>query len=406
VARGAVDVYPKAVAPRVIDLRAERARALLGLDVPLDEMAKTLRSLELAVEKRSDAVLRVTAPTFRPDLEREVDLIDEVGRMRLAELPATLPQTRVGPAPSGDPVSEGVRDALAAAGLCEAITFGFTSVPRIAALRLPEGHPVTRPIAVQKPLRDEHTVMRTSLLPNLLSALAHNLKFGVEDVRLFEVGHVFLRSDKELPNEPRHAAGVLAGSRGGWLQPAGPLDFYDAKGVIERLFAALRIAIDFVPARAEDGFLHPGVAAAIMCGDRNIGVVGEVHPETRDRFGIERVCFAFDLSLDLLPPLQPTIARAVDRFPAIVRDVSFFVDESTPAATVRDAILELHPACLESVRVLDDYREPGKVPQGKKGMLWSMTYRAPDRTLTDKEVDAAHEAMVEKLLARLRASRR
>jgi phenylalanyl-tRNA synthetase beta chain len=248
--------------------------------------------------------------------------------------------------------------------------------------------------------------MRTSLVANLLVALAHNLKHGASDVRLFEVGNVFLPSGQALPDEPRYVAGVLAGDRPGHLQPAGSLDFFDARGVIERLFAALRLPVDFIQARSEEGFLHPGVAAAVRVGEDHVGIVGEVHPEVRDKFGIEKVCFAFELNLTKLPPSKLAKYEPIERFPANSRDVSFFVDDYVPAARVKSVIEGVREPLLRDVRPLEDYREPGRVPEGRKGMLWSLTYRASDRTLTDAEVDAAHERIVSVLLTTLKAERR
>jgi phenylalanyl-tRNA synthetase beta chain len=406
VRRGVADVYPAPVAPRVLSLRPARARALLGLELQTADIVGHLRALSLEVAEVPGA-LRVTCPTYRQDLEREVDLVEEVARMHgFEDVPATLPPTNQAPRPSGNPRAETVRDTLAAAGLDESIGFGFTSRARLQALRFPEGTPATRPVVVQNPMRDEQEVMRTSLLANLLSQLAHNLAFGQEDVRLFEAGSVFLPSGQALPAEPTFVAGVLAGNRPGWLQPAGPVDFFYAKGILERLFAALRIPVAMVPARNEQAWWHPGVAAALRVGETHIGVVGEVHPETRDAFEIAVPCFAFEINLDDVPAAGPAQLTPIRRVPAVVRDVSFFVDESVPAARVRALIDEDRPAILEEIRLLEDYREPGKVPTGKKGMLWSMTYRGEARTLTDAEVDAAHEALVSRLLAALRAERR
>jgi phenylalanyl-tRNA synthetase beta chain len=407
VAPGVVDVYPRPVAPRTLALRPARARSLLGLDVSLEEITRCLRALELEVAPDGER-LAVTVPTVRRDLEREVDLIEEIARVHgLDDVPATLPAALAPPAAAGaERTGERARDALAAAGLHEAQTFAFTSRARIAALRLPEGHPGARPIAVVNPMRPEQEVMRTSLLPNLLAAVAHNLSFGAESVRLFEVGHVFLRSDRELPHEPLFVAGALAGDRPGWLTPDGSLDFTDAKGAVERLGAALRVALDFVPARSEHGFLHPGVAAQVLAGGVHVGLVGEVHPDTRARLGIERPAFAFELNLELLPRPPAATLRPIPRHPAVGRDVSFFVDAHVPAARIRSVLEDGRPPILEDVRVTEDYREAGKVPAGKKGMLWSMTYRAEGRTLTDAEVDAAHEALVARLLSTLGAERR
>src|SRR5262249_1564875 len=161
------------------------------------------------------------------------------------------------------------------------------------------------------------------------------------------------------------------------------IDFYDAKAVVESLLAALRVGATIVPARSEEGFLHPGVAGAIVVRDQHVGVVGEVHPETRDRFGIAPRCFAFELCLDRIPSPRKPILKRSNRFPPTPREVSFFVAESGPAARVAAVIDEARPPFLESVAVVEDYRAAGKVPAGKKGMLWSLTYRGEGRTLTD-----------------------
>ncbi len=408
VARGVVDVEPAPRRPVVIALRPERLTALLGFTIETPAITRYLSALGIETKvEQGGALLRCTPPAARLDLELEVDLIEEAARLHgYDHIPATLPATQARPRAAGDALTEATRDALAAAGLWEAPTFGFTSPARLAALRFPEGHPVSRPIPLKNPLREEQSVMRTSLVANLLAALARNLKHGAADVRLFEIGSVFLPSGQALPDEPRYVAGVMCGSRPGHLVPAGPLDFYDASGVIERLFAALRLPVELVPARAEEGFLHPGVAAAVLCGGRHIGVVGEVHPETRDRFELDRACFAFELNLTCLPPANLPQYVPIERFPAIGRDVSFFVDDYIPAARVRSIVEAAKEPLLRELRVLEDYREAGRVPQGKKGMLWSMTYRASDRTLTDAEVDVAHERLVAMLLTELKADRR
>lgn len=397
--------HARVESPRTIPLAPADVNALLGLELDEATITHRLESLGLAVAL-SGATLAVTVPTFRRDLERPVDLVEEVLRLAIDELPATLPVRRAWPAPSGDELAESARDALASAGLCEAITFGFTSRAKVAALRLPPEHPAMKPLAVTNPLTEEQAVLRTSLVPNLLAALVHNQKFGVYDVALFEVGHVFLASDGPLPDEPRYLAFVLAGERTGWLKPAGAVDLHDATGIVERLLGSLRIPFQLLQARAEHGFLHPGVAASIVVGGVPVGIVGEVHPETRAQLGVDGPVFACELSLERLPPRSAPQLAAIPRFPAVVRDLSFFVDESVAAARVRRTIDEVRPAQLESVRILDDYREAGKVPQGKKGLLWSLTYRAADRTLTDAEVDAAHESLLARLLPALGAERR
>jgi phenylalanyl-tRNA synthetase beta chain len=412
VAGGVVDAYVAPAKPRTVTIRASRASALTGVRLPRARIATLLGSLGLrVVPADDDDVLAVECPTFRTDLTREVDLIEEVLRLHgFDQVPTTLASTEAAPSGGGDPRGALARQALTAAGYSEAITFGFTSPARIAALRLAPGDRRAAPVALQNPMTVEQSVMRTSLLPNLLAALARNASFGVEDVALFEIGSVFLaRGAGELPDEPSCVAGVLCGRRPGWLGPGDEVDFYDAKGAVERLLAALIGADRAATFAATDQvpYMHPGVCATIALPDGTVvGEVGEIHPETRRALGVEARCFGFHLQLGALPAPGPAQMRPVPRFPAVTRDLSFFVDEGVPAARVSELIAGAAEPLVERVTVLEDYRDPAHVPAGKKGMLWSITYRAPDRTLTDAEVDAAHEAIVAGLLAGLPAERR
>ncbi len=244
----------------------------------------------------------------------------------------------------------------------------------------------------------EQSVMRTSLLCNLLGAVARNLKYDVPDVGLFEIGSVFLpRGEGEQPDEPVQITGVVAGRRAGWLRPGEPVDLFHAKGILERLLDALlgarAVQVRFA-ATGEVPYLHPGVTARAMLGDQLLGHVGEVHPETRTAFEIDVPCFAFELELAAVPPLAPAQMSGIARYPAVTRDVSFFVDAEVPAGRVGEIISQVEEPLVERVNVLEDFRDPAYVPTGKKGMLWSVTYRSSERTLTDVEVNKAHEAIV------------
>ena len=407
ICHGVIDAYPHPVRPAVVELRLAYVRRLLGIELPEERIAQLLGSIGLHVTPKGAAVLAVQVPTFRPDLTREADLCEEIVRLHgLDAVPATIPLTVRAPHASGDPVAEATRDALCAAGLDEAITLGFTAEGKLAQLLTREEEPEWRksrawpagraPVRVQNPLREDDSVMRTSLLPGLLDVLRLNLGRGTSDVRVFEVGVVFLpRAGEPLPEERRMVAGLLCGRADGWLAAGPAVDFYDAKGAVERLCAALGLDAE-IAQPASVPYLHAGQAAEVRVGGKPIGRVGQVDPNVRLYFDICVPCFFFELSLEGVT-LPTRKFRELPRFPAVVRDLSFFVEEKLPAARIASAIAELREPLREDVRVLEDYREPGKVPAGSKGMLWSITYRAPDRTLTDQEVNACQVRLVEHL---------
>ncbi|HLU68578.1 MAG TPA: phenylalanine--tRNA ligase subunit beta [Kofleriaceae bacterium] len=413
VAAGAVDAYPGRAERPWVRLRASRASRLAGIPITRELAERTLGRLGLEMRQgEGEDELLVRTPSFRPDLAREVDLIEDLLRLHgLDKIPATLPPLAAAPSGEVDRRPAFIRRALTALGYAEAITFGFTSPERIRALRLPDGDPGLRMVALRNPMSAEQSVMRTSLLPNLLAALARNLKHDVNDVALFEVGAVFLaRGPAELPEEPLRVAGIVSGRRPGWLGPGREVDFFDAKGAVERIWSELggdtAGALRFARA-SEVPHLHPGVAAEVRApGGELVGLVGEVHPEVRASFDIEPRAFVFDLAVDLLPPPAARQMRAIPRFPAVTRDLSLFVDADLPAARVGDLIAEARDPLIEGVQVLEEYRDPERVPAGKKGLLWSITYRSSEKTLTVEEVDARHEALVSGLVETLGATRR
>ncbi|HWN66744.1 MAG TPA: phenylalanine--tRNA ligase subunit beta [Haliangium sp.] len=426
VAAGVVDAYVRRVEPVQVSLRASRASMLIGLEITRTQAAELLG--RLGIESRPDPDdddrLQVICPTHRPDLTREVDLIEDVLRVRgFHTVPATLPQGQVPLHRRPDPRPLLARRALVAAGMSEAITFGFTARARVESLGLPASDRRARPIAVRNPMSAEQAVMRTSLVPNLLAAVARNVSFGIADVALFEIGSVFLAREgaatpgdeaapggEGLPDEPIHVAGVMTGQRPGWLASGGEVDMFDLKGAVECLLEALvpgQVEAVRFEADASIPYLHPGVCARVILPDGTlVGHVGEVHPRTRRALDVALRCFAFDLALDAFPVPAARQMRPVSRFPAVTRDLSMLMSADVPAARVRALIDEAAEPLIEAVTVLEDYRDPEHVPAGKKGMLWSITYRSAEGTLTDAQVERAHEAIVTRLLEKLPAQRR
>ncbi len=431
------DTYPGKRPRTPIEVRMERLRTLTGIDLDAATCCEALQRLGCVARvsslaratpvspspaapdlrpasPRSLTLLEVTPPSARADVTREVDVIEEILRVvGYEQVASTVPALRTPPHVQPDRI-EIVRAALAAAGAHEAITFGFQSVERNQALGLVPTDRRSNPIALRNPMSADQAVMRTSLIPNLVAAVAHNQSHGRPDVVLFEIGHVFLRRGggiterelHELADEPMWAAGVLAGKRTAQLGDGTPWDVFDAKALALVAIRAMAgdVAIE-VQAVDSVSYLHPGVAGSLSVDGTVIGWFGEVHPDTRKRLGVEGPAFAFDLDLSALPLAEPRQMSPIPRFPGSTRDVSILLAETIPAARVAQVIGSVNEPLVSGVRLLEDYRDP-KLGDGLKSMLWTIAYRAGDRTLTDGEVDKAHEAIVGRLIENLPAQRR
>ena len=380
---GLTDVVARIPDPRVVELRRDRVARLLGQAVPDADVGRILSRLGFVLHDTSEG-WRVDVPSYRVDVSREADLVEEVARhWGLDRIPATLPAPRALPPPLGAPIGRDrtVRRLLCGAGLQEAMTFTF--IDRVSAEPFAA---VDAVVALQNPLSEKFAVLRPSIVPGLVESLRYNRHRQAADVRLFELGAVFSPA-----GERRTVAWVLAGSRGAhWSGDAGPLTFSDTKGVAELIAAAFGVELTASPAD-DCRWLTAGQAAHLLLGDgQPAGWVGRL-ATARD---IDDGVFAGELFLDRLPDrLAPAAIVPLPRHPSIVRDVSIIVDERLPAATVRGTIRSAAPSTLVGVAEFDRYQGPG-VPAGQVSLSIRLTFQDPARTLTDAEAHAAVEAIV------------
>lgn len=404
---GVVDVYELPTARPELIFRIPRFVAMMGADIPADFIEDILVRLGCAVEATDDAsVLSVLPPTFRPDLEREIDLYEEVLRLwGMDRIPPTLPggRERVGARTPEQETVRVINDTLRASGMNETMTYSFAEPGDIERLRLPaEGLGLA--VELLNPLNADMSVMRQSIVPGLLRSVAYNQARGVKNIQLYEIGTVFAAAEgRKKAKERKKLAGVLAGSMrdGAWNAPAVPFDFFDAKGVLENL--ARELALPKVRFRAlsadEAPQLQPGRAAEMMANGAVVGWVGEVHPLVVDAFGAEPPVVAFELDVAALVRAARPARDYVDvpTFPAVTVDQAFVVAEDVPHEKMVQVMTSAGGKLLESVALFDVYRDAERVGAGKKSMAYSLVYRAPDRTLTSEEVERAHGKLVSKV---------
>ncbi len=401
-----IDRYPAPRERRRIQLRSERIARLLGQVVPAADVPRFLKPLGFdVVSQNGHGAWTVTVPSFRVDVLREEDLIEEVGRhYGFDRLPVRFPPLDAAQAPP-DPVI--VRDrligrALTSAGFSEAMTFAF--IERHAAL--PFCEPGVEPTAIQNPLSEKFAVLRPSLLPGLIDSCAHNRRRGRKDIQLFEIGSRFTSV-----GEGRAVAFAWMGAATlpHWSAPSRTADFFDAKGTIELLCRAFGTqAIDVAPSSAT--YLVRGRAADVRAGGTRLGVIGQLVPAIAEARGLlagEEV-YVGEIDTESLARVaagDDLQTQSLPRFPSIVRDLSIVVDESLPAASVRGTIRAAAPSTLVSIAEFDRYQGKG-VPEGRVSLSLRLTFRDPERTLTDDEVQQAMERIVDALRTAHRAEQR
>lgn len=404
---GVVDAYPAPVEAPQISFRPARARLIGGAPIEDDFMARRLERLGCTVERASDEAWNVTAPTNRPDLTREIDLIEEVVRLYgEGDIEPTLPAARnhAGGLTPDQARLRTIGATLRACGLSETSTYCFADPRDLERLGMSEeGKGV--PVKIIRPLVADQSEMRRDLIPGLLRAVAFNKDHGVANVHLYEIGRVlFGRKNKSLPDEPTYVAGVLSGKwdEDAWCAKYPKLDFFDAKGIVEQLLATLRITrVRYKAANpARYGWLQPGRAAEVLAGGEVLGWVGNIHPTALKAFGVDDAVVAFELSVDALQRLakKQLPYEDVPTLPGVEVDLAIVVDESMTYEAMVQRITSAGGKLLRDVRLFDVYRDPVRVGAGKKSMAFSLTYRADDHTLTSEEVEKAHGKLVTKVI--------
>jgi len=412
IVKGVVDNYPRKWLPVNIELRPYKVNEFLGIELDPQVIKETLEKIGLTIKDREDGCFTVSVPPFRLDLEREIDLVEEVARLYgYDKIPSTIPSGDIGHIKKNrmQILEEKCKNILTACGLMEVITFSFTSPKVFDKLGLPQEHPLRNAVTLANPLSEETSILRTTLIPNLLEVAQRNTHRKVNNLRIFEIGRIFLPIEgQELPREETVIAGLIMGAlEKGWNWESQKLDFFYLKGVLEELFEHLNVGdVVWEPTSDYPG-MHPGKTAEIKAKGIYLGFIGEIHPSVIENFELPTQASVFQINFEALAQTSESVKmyRPLPKYPSAERDMAFIVSENIPAAEIEKAIREVGGKILKSCRIFDVYKGR-QIPEGKRSLAFSLVYQAEDRTLTDEEVDALHERIKSEMVKRFNAQLR
>ncbi len=392
---GVIDLGPAPPARPPITLRQSQIERILGITIDRASVVRILTSLGLDPVVEDDRSLTVRPPSWRSDLEREIDLIEEVARIHGYH---HIPEDRAVPltsAPRGlrERVESAVRSLLAGAGFDEAVTFSVVDDGLGAPVR---PGPLTEPLRIEHSSRKRETALRQSLIPSLLAVRRHNEAHGQFDAELFEIANVYLpRPGQVLPDEPTRLA--LVSGR----------DFRGLKGSIEALLDGVHAAAPLKARPVQLPLFAPGRSAELLLGETHLGYLGEIDPDQLVHFELREPCAAAELEFDVLLQRAELVARnrPLPPFPAVVRDLSLVVARALQWSELCQTVVSAAGPTLEAVRYEDTFRG-GNVPEQAESVHFSMVFRHPERTLTGEEVERAVKSVVEACQTRFRAELR
>ncbi len=395
VASGMLDCWPDPKPPQVIETTVAAINGYIGLHLSAEEMTGILTRLHFDV-KEEEGRLTVTVPDFRLDLEGMPDLAEEVARVYgFANIPITTPWSAIaqGTMSREKEVVMAMQAALIDEGLSEVETYSFMDKKSLSDLNYPEGDEVYNAIPIVNPISEEYPDMRTTLFQGLMRVLKYNIAQKNEQVPIFEAGVVYHPRSlplTELPVEELQVSGLLYGcpEEAGYPNDQRRYDFYDVKGIVEGVLEALGIR-DYEIRRSTYPVFHPGVSAEFVKDGEVIARFGELHPLVAERCELKKSTWGFTFSVPVLAKFYNDGAdyEKIPRFPANERDLAILVPEDLTNEQVEEVIINAGSASLESLRLFDLYQGE-QVPAGYKSMAYSLVFRDPAKTLTDKEVDA------------------
>ncbi|MFN3739164.1 MAG: phenylalanine--tRNA ligase subunit beta [Thermodesulfovibrionales bacterium] len=391
-----LDEYPLKFKSSDIKLRLERIKKIIGEDISSDEVRDILQLLGFEIRKE-EGLFIVKTLSRRPDINTEIDLIEEVSRIRgYDRIPSIMPEERLSITVNKKFKDiEFIKAIFRAKGYSETINLSFMNIDDLKKLMIDERDERFKAIELRNPLKKEESFLRTNITLSLLNNLRTNIRYGIKEVSLFEISKVFFKKDNELPDERLHLGALY------WQSPRPVLwkdninPYYILREIIDGIFNEFRI--NFKLKASYESFLHPGQSADIFINQKKIGFLGILSPKVADSLDLktESPVALFEINLDLLFSHRgpEPVFKAIPVYPYIERDLALVVDNEISAQLLRDLITSYPAELIEAVTIFDYFRG-GNIPEGKKSIGLRIRYRAKDRTLTEEEVEQLHEKII------------
>jgi phenylalanyl-tRNA synthetase beta chain len=406
------DNYPKPFVPKQISVKFEKINSMLGIEIKESDVERLLNNLRLEHKREGEGIV-VSPPSFRQDLQRDVDIIEEIARLYgYDKIPSTLPNIRMQYVP--DNTRRGfiktIKDSFVKSGFTEVINYSFLNPLILDKLNIPSNDRRRNLVFVKNPLRKEEAALRTTLIPALLDNLSLNINRGERDLSLFEISRVFFSSGQKLPDEVMQLAAVYLKDISTSVWQDKHDGFFDLKGALENLLRELRIkdySFEQEPSFNEP-YLHPGKSCSIKIGEQKIGSLGALHPgvaQALDLKGDINLLEIYDLEKIFTAIPSKITYMPLPKYPYVERDIAIVVSKDISVAQVKDIILNVNSDIIESVKLFDIYT--GKqIPSDKKSLAFSIRYRADNRTLTDSEIEDVHSKIIRELETSINAKLR
>ncbi|MDY4127443.1 phenylalanine--tRNA ligase subunit beta [Peptostreptococcus porci] len=400
VMKGVIDNRTNEAKKQTITVSPSRINARLGIELSMDEFCDILRKLEFVCDLKSEDELHLEVPSFRLDIEQEADIFEEIARIYGFEnLPSVQLQgnTTAGVRTDRQKFLDGVKNAAISCGLYESLTYSFVSPRGLDKIRVPQDSKLRDVVKLLNPLGEDTSIMRSTLIPNMLDVIYTNSSRNIDEVGLFEIGHVFTPEEMAGVEETRLCIGMYGKD----------VDFFTLKGVVEKIFERNGLKGQKYVSESANTTFHPGRCANIVFGDKKIATLGEIHPEVLNNYGINKRVYVAEIDIDTVYSLADNtiVFKPLPKFPAVTRDIALLVKADVEVGDIDEIIMSNGQGLVETCKLFDVYRGE-QIGKGYKSIAYSIVYRSLEKTLTDIDVAPVHEKILAELENKLGAKLR